>query len=282
MKKKNKKILILGSSGSIGRDLYELLKPDFNVIGTYLNKKHSKFGDYRLDLLNIYSFKKIIKKTQPDFVINTTGIASPEECEQNKKGSYLINYKAAENVSMICVKEKIPFIYFSTDYIFQGNKKNYLEDDIPCPVNYYGITKLLGETVSKDGIILRLPKVILLNKFRDSFFQGIIKKNKLKIDNFRIRKFLWTYDLCKVIERMIELNIDNGVYHVCGDELFTKYKLAELFLDIKKIDKKIISIKDKESALRPRRSIMRNKKVKKLGIRFTPLKKVFQSERFNI
>jgi len=281
MKKKTKKILILGSSGRIGKDLYGLFKPDFNVFGTYLNKRNSKLGDHRLDLLNIHSFEKIIKKVQPDFVINATGIASPEECQRNKERAYLINYKIAKNIAVICDEKKIPFVCFSTDYIFEGDKKNYLEEDIPNPINYYGMTKLLGEIVSYEGIILRLPKIILLNKFRDLFFREIMKKGILQLDNFRIRKFLWTYDLYKVIRKIIELNINKGLYHVCGDELFTKYQLAKLFIGIQRLDKKIKPVRDKELASRPKISMMDNRKIKKLGIRFTPLKKVFQSKTFN-
>jgi len=282
MRKEGKKILILGSSGKIGRDLYELFKPNFNVVGTYLSRKDSRLGDYKLDLLNIHSFKKIIEKVHPNFVINATGIASPEKCRKGKRRAYLTNYKTAENVAMVCGKKKISFVYFSTDYIFAGDKKNYLEEDIPNPLNYYGMTKLLGEIISREGIILRFPKVMFLNKFRDPFFREIIRKDVLQLDNFRIRKILWTYDLYKVIKRIFRSNIKKGIYHVCGDEVLTKYQLAKLFLDSQDLNKRIRPVKDKEAAPRPKMSVMTNRKIKKLAIKFTPLKTIFRSKKFNI
>jgi dTDP-4-dehydrorhamnose reductase len=282
MKKKIKKILILGSSGKIGKDLYDLLKPGFDVGGTYLNKAGTKFGDYKLDLLDINSFEKIIGKFKPDFVINATGIASPEKCEHNKKTAYLVNYKIAENVAIICSKKKIPFFYFSSDYIFKGDKRDYLEEDIPNPINYYGITKLLGEIASREGIILRLPKIIFLNKFRDLFFREIMANNILQLDNFRIRKFLWTYDLYKVIKRIISLSIQKGVYHVCGEESLTKYELAKSFLDAEKLNRKIKPIRKKELVSRPEISIMSNKNIKKIGVKFSLMEQIFQSEKFNM
>lgn len=276
----SEKILILGSSGKVGSDLYTLFATDFDVVGTYLNNKKSELTNYRLDLSNIYSLNETIEKLQPDFVINATGIASPEECEQDKKTAYLVNYKAAENVAIVCSERKIPFVYFSTDYIFPGDKKNYSEEDIPNPVNYYGLTKLLGEVASREGIILRLPKVILLNKFRDSFFREIMDKDLLQLDNFRIRKFIWTYDLYKVIKKIIGLEINKGLYHVCGDESLTKYQLAKLFLDIEQLYREINPIKKKEIVWRPKMAVMINKKIKTLGVKFTSLEEIFKSKTF--
>ena len=280
MRRSRKKILILGSSGKIGRDLYELFKSDFSVNGTYFEKKDSKFGDYKLDLLNIDHLKKIIRKVHPCLVINATGIASPDKCEQDKKMAYLANYKIAENVAIICGKKKIPFVYFSTDYVFSGDRKNYIEGDTPNPINYYGLTKLLGEVVSRDGIVLRFSKVIFLNKFRDPFFLEIIGKDSLGLDNFRIRKFLWTYDLYRAMKRIIGLNIKKGLYHVCGDEFLTKYQLAKLFMKSEGLDKKIRPVRAREIALRPRVAVMSNKKIKKLNVKFTPLKEILGSKIF--
>ena len=280
MRRSRKKILILGSSGKIGRDLYELFKSDFSVDGTYFEEKDSKFGDYKLDLLNIDHLKKIIKKVHPYLVINASGIASPDKCEQDKKMAYLANYKIAENVAVICGKKKIPFVYFSTDYVFSGDKKNYIEGDTPNPINYYGLTKLLGEVVSRDGIVLRFSKVIFLNKFRDPFFLEIIGKDSLGLDNFRIRKFLWTYDLYRAMKRIIGLNIKKGLYHVCGDEFLTKYQLAKLFVKSEGLDKKIRPVRTREITLRPRVAVMSNKKIKKLNVKFTPLKEILGSKIF--
>ena len=281
MANKNKSILIFGSSGNIGKNLYYLLRPDFEVVGTYLNTKDKNLGDYQLNLSNHSSLKRIFNKVCPDFVINATGIASPEDCEKDKKRAYLANYKSAENVTLVCAEKKIPFVYFSSDYVFRGDKANYTEEEIPDPVNYYGLTKLLGEVASREGIILRLPRVLFLNKFEDLFFQNILCGNKLALDNFRFRKFIWTYDLSQVIKRLIELEIKNGIYHICGNECLTKYQLGKLFLKGTKLNKKIKPIKEKELVLRPDMSIMSNKKIKKLGVNFTPLADIFKREAFN-
>jgi dTDP-4-dehydrorhamnose reductase len=279
--KKNKKILILGSSGMIGKDLYNLFQSDFFVSGTYLKDEHVSSGKYKLNMLDILAADNLIEEIHPDLIINAIGIPSPEICEEDKKKAYLTNYRVAQNLSYICKEKKISFIYFSTDYIFSGSKKGYTEKDIPNPINYYGLTKLLGEVASEKGLILRLPKIIFLQKNIDPFFQNFTKGKIFSLDNTRPRRFLWTYDLYKAIKIFDELNITKGVYNVCGDDIFTKYKLANLYLEASGIKLEVKPSQKRDLVLRPDSSVLNNNKIKKLGMKFTPIADIFRSKLFN-
>ncbi len=283
MKKIKKTILILGVDGRIGRDLYELLSEDFKIVGTYFSNRKRKAGLYTADILDKKKLAFIVEKTQPDFVINATGLASPDDCLRNKKQAYALNYKIAENVADVCEDKCIIFFYLSTVSVFSGEKYNYIEDDAPDPVNYYGVTKSLGEVVSRKGIILRLPFVIFLSKTCNPFLKKILRSTQLqKVDNSRIRKFLWTYDLYQVIKKIIECGIGSGVYHVCSDEHLSKYKLVKLFLKANCITKKKIKpSKNQKFAKRPKVEIMNNTKIKKIGVKFTNIENIFTSELFN-
>jgi dTDP-4-dehydrorhamnose reductase len=152
------KILILGADGNLGTQLIknsELF--GFNQI--------IPFGRKDLDLLDYDSIISKISKVKPDVIINTAAYNAVDKCEEFEdefKLAKKINSEAVKFLGKAAIKKNSVLVHYSSDYVFGGDvchedgcnddcllkfKENggFREDDEPCPVNKYGLSKLWGE-----------------------------------------------------------------------------------------------------------------------------------------
>ena len=144
------KILVIGGTGRLGRVLNVILqKEKYTII---------PLGSNELDLTGKNVVDKIIRYT-PDYIIHTAALSSVDECERHPNLAYNINTYGTERVANAALKLKVPLLYISTDYVFDGKNPPYSEDDEPNPVNVYGKSKLQGEDFVKrlsSSIIVRV------------------------------------------------------------------------------------------------------------------------------
>ncbi len=97
-----------------------------------------------------------------------------DKAEEEKEECIKVNAVGAKNASYASYKVGAKVIYFSTDYIFDGEKgSSYTELDSPNPLSTYGRSKLLGEIYTKD----HNPNHLIL---RISWLYGIYGKNFVK------------------------------------------------------------------------------------------------------
>jgi dTDP-4-dehydrorhamnose reductase len=174
-----KKIILFGSSGQLGSCLRKKINKNYFKIKCY-NSSNSDIGNFR-------KIKKIFLENKPDIIINTAAITNVDLCETNKKLCYKINTFAVKNLSELCFDYKALLIQFSSDYIYNSNKKIFFnENSLKKPINYYGKCKQLAESeIIKSKcryLILRISWLYSKNKnnFLDFFINTI--KNKKKID----------------------------------------------------------------------------------------------------
>ena len=135
------KLLITGASGALGQSLKKVFKSSFCP-------SHSE-----MDVTNPSSVNKIILSCKPNVLIHAAALVGIRECEENKQKAWLANVEGTQNIvnSLKKLDNNCYLIYMSTACVFAGeNKKYYTEDDIPSPKNYYSITKLCGEMVSRQ------------------------------------------------------------------------------------------------------------------------------------
>ena len=144
------KILVTGSKGQVGFEL---------------NKKLSALGEViaidreELNLEDAQAIKSFIDKIKPDIIINPAAYTAVDKAESEPELANLINTLAPEVLALMASKLNIPLIHFSTDYVFDGLKKEaYVETDKTNPQSVYGKTKCDGEEkvrVHHKHIILR-------------------------------------------------------------------------------------------------------------------------------
>ncbi len=130
------KIAVTGAGGMLGYAIKQVFA-DIELIG--LMRK-----DFDITTLDKTTAK--IKEIKPDYLIHAAAYTDVDGSELNPERAYLINGIGTRNIVIACEAINCPIIYISTDYVFDGSKKEaYNEWDKPNPINKYGLSKLIGE-----------------------------------------------------------------------------------------------------------------------------------------
>lgn len=145
-----KKIVITGGSGRFG----SVLKKKFIKGEIFFPTKKE------LNILNEKKIDKYLKKIKPKILIHLAGLSRPMSIhEKNINKSIDLNIIGTANITKVCKKNNIKLIYFSTHYVYPGNKGNYREEDPLFPINNYAWSKLGGEAsvhMYNNSLILRV------------------------------------------------------------------------------------------------------------------------------
>lgn len=261
------KILITGSTGQVGNALVKNLS-DHQIVS--LTRKE-------FDLRVPDEIKRIIDQHTPDLIINCAAYTNVDEAETNIEQAYSINFEAPKEIARKAYECDVPFIHFSTDYVFNGEKKcSYKEDDLPHPLGIYGKSKLAGENAIKEvgGQFYIFRTSWVYSYIGNNFFLTMKKmceeKDELKIVNNQYGVPTSNYFIAQQINKIIPYIDKNniGVYHLVPDGSCSWYEFSKQIIgklnpnfNLKKIFP-IESIKYKTKAKRPQNSILSNKKVK--------------------
>jgi dTDP-4-dehydrorhamnose reductase len=159
------KILITGSNGLLGQKLvYKLLdNPSVEVIATSKGPNRiSRKDGYRyfsLDISNREEVIRLISEVKPECIINTAAMTNVDACENDKPGCKALNIDAVSHLVEGAKLTNAYFVHLSTDFVFDGKKGPYREEDIPNPLSYYADSKLQSEKIVEasglDWAILR-------------------------------------------------------------------------------------------------------------------------------
>lgn len=145
------KILLLGKTGQIGRELQRTMPALGDVIS---------FGRADVDLGDQSALCAALSAHQPDVIVNAAGYTAVDQAESQPKAATLINTHAVATLARYAKRSQALLVQYSTDYVFDGsNPSPYTETDTPNPLNVYGVTKLAGEAAvldsGCDALILR-------------------------------------------------------------------------------------------------------------------------------
>ena len=199
-----KNILILGAAGLLGASLSTFLIKYFNVFITYNNSPHFIKDEYmyvskRIDITDRESLQSFVSEANPRYIINCAALTDVDLCEKNKSLAYDINVAGMKNL-LSATSNKCKILHISTDYIFDGKKQLYSEDDIPNPISYYGKTKLESENIlrtsNRESLILR-TSVLFNNSSKNNFYswvRGALENNKeIHVVTDQISNPTWTW-----------------------------------------------------------------------------------------
>jgi dTDP-4-dehydrorhamnose reductase len=224
------KILITGANGQLGWELGQLAKsyPAFEFVLVDRSK---------LDLTFPETFEKIIHSIAPDCIVNTAAYTAVDKSETEKELSYTVNATAVQALASICKNLAIPFITYSTDYVFDGEATQpYTISTKVDPVNYYGSTKAAGESMAmeanEDTIIIRTSWVFSShgNNFVKTMMRLMKERAQLNIVADQKGRPTYAKDLAIATMKMIEaMNVGKsirGVYHYANQGETTWYDFA--------------------------------------------------------
>lgn len=256
------KILIIGSNGMLGKDLMAVLAP-YEPIGV---------DRAEMDLTDPEAVSKKFEEVQPEIVINAAGYTAVDVAEtpDGQQEALAINGIAVGTLAELCAQHDIPLVHFSTDYVFDGMKMGeYKENDTPSPINQYGQSKLLGESLlQKYATKFYLIRTSwLYGKHGKNFVQTMIdlgnKGHQLTVVNDQIGKPTWTYDLAESVLTLLVEHRPYGIYHLVNEEAVSWYDFAvEIFKQLE-MPVDILPVSSQEfsrPAPRPRNSALANTK----------------------
>ena len=218
--------LIVGSSGKIGRYFVKYLNR--KAIFTYnkhIIKKGIKFDILKDDINKIINKKKIQK------IIILSGISSPDDCFKYKEMSRNINIISTKKLISKIIKKRLYFIFFSSEFVYDGSRGNYSESYPAKPINIYGKQKFLIEkfinSKTKNCAIFRIGKTygdeLSDQSFVASFFNSLIKgKRVFNIAADQKLSPLYVKDLIKIIKIFLKKKI-RGTYNIGGSEKISRY-----------------------------------------------------------
>jgi dTDP-4-dehydrorhamnose reductase len=164
------KIVIIGAGGRLGAALMREYRGKYDVAG---------FNRTQLDLSNLNGVRERLRATNFDVLINAAAFTNVDLCETERDRAFLINAEAPGVLARICCDKRAKLIHFSTDYVFDGEKRApYTEEDEAKPISVYGESKLAGETnvlaTENRHLVVRVSWVF--GPDRPSFIDGIIKR----------------------------------------------------------------------------------------------------------
>ena len=232
-----KTILIFGGSGFVGGNIALSAKKMGHKVYVADRTHKEKLSDFNFvscDISNLESIAPLIRKIMPDIVVNSAAIADIDFAEREKEISMLINFESAVAIAKVCAVHQIKYIFLSSDAVFNGNKSEYFETDIPYPVNYYGQTKALAEEgiieVCPQGVIVRISLVLGLPLDGGNSFVADLK-NKLQSEAvlYAPTDIVRTpIDVKTLSSAILELGLSDfsGIIHIGGLEKINRYDLT--------------------------------------------------------
>lgn len=227
------KILVTGSNGLLGQKIvYQLLKtPGVEVIATSkgANRISLKNGYhyFSLDITDNVAVKRVIDEVRPDCIINTAAMTNVDACENDKAGCTALNIDSVKYLIEAAKPYNSHLIHLSTDFIFDGKKGPYREEDAPNPLSFYASSKVESENLVMDsGLDWAIIRTIIIYGVVDDvqrsnlvlWTKSSLEQNKsINVITDQFRSPTLAEDLAEACVSAA-MKRAQGVYHVSGPE----------------------------------------------------------------
>lgn len=236
------RVLITGANGQLGNALTDFLQLKKVVVYA--------FGKDQLDILQINDLRNAIEYSKPTHIINCSAFTDVKEAELNKSLCYSTNVNGINNLTSLSSDYNIKLIHFSTDYVFDGKKKDgiYYEDSITNPLNYYGYTKLISEQIIiktfTNFAIIRTSW--LYGNSNYDFVSKIIslaeKGKEIIVKDDEFGSPTYVMDLVEFTFEVMEMNLV-GIIHFSNLGLVSRFEFAKKIIELFEYNNKVVSTK---------------------------------------
>ncbi|WP_159722062.1 dTDP-4-dehydrorhamnose reductase [Enterococcus sp. CSURQ0835] len=262
-------ILLTGGNGQLGTELRHLLdEKKMDYVST---------DAHDLDITDEAATMKYITELKPELIYHCAAYTAVDKAEdEGKELDEKINVDGTRNVANAAKAAGSTLVYISTDYVFDGKKKDgmYAVDDQTNPQNEYGRTKLLGEQavqeIMEDYYIIRTSWVFGI--YGHNFIYTMQKlaetHDQLTVVNDQFGRPTWTRTLAEFMVYVIEKSAPFGVYHLSNENSCSWYEFAKEIL--KETNVKVLPVTSAEypqKATRPQYSVMDLSKAENLGFK---------------
>src|SRR5437763_11237684 len=234
-----KRLVIVGAGGRLGAALVREYAGFFHVVG---------FNHAQLDLGKPEHVRATLGGLEFDTLINTAAQTNVDRCETHQEEAFALNAEAPKVLAEICGKNQARFIHISTDYVFDGEKREpYTEEDEARPISVYGESKRAGEenvlavqdrsasakTTMDRHLVVRVSWVF--GPERPSFIDAMIKRAREEehidavADKFSTPTF--THDIAEMVSRFFDVDVPGGILHFANNGECSWQEYAQYALD---------------------------------------------------
>ena len=236
-----KKLWVTGASGLLGWHLCQVAKQDWTVYGAYWTKPLEMPGIRveQLDLQDLPALKQYFKTIRPEAVIHTAAQSKPNICQLKSDETYPINVTAAVNLAKLCAEAEIPYVFTSSELVFDGQNPPYSESDPISPINHYGEQKAIAETeileVYPFAAVCRMPlmfgaKTPTAQSFLQPWLQTLRAGKRLNLFTDEVRTPISATSAAKGL--LLALEKVHGRLHLGGHERISRYQLGQLLVQV--------------------------------------------------
>lgn len=221
------KVLVTGVKGQLGYDIVnECKKRNIDAIGVDVEE---------MDITDADIVSKVIKESNVDAVIHCAAWTAVDKAEDEIETCKKVNVTGTENIVAVCEELDLPMMYFSTDYVFDGEgTEPWQEYGKRNPLNVYGQTKYEGELAVEKlakHFIIRIAWVFGVNG--NNFIKTMLRLGKergaVSVVDDQIGSPTYTYDLARLCVDMIQTD-EYGCYHATNEGICSWYEFAcEIF-----------------------------------------------------
>lgn len=281
-------LLVIGASGLLGQHLILRGKDYYEMIlGTYFSNpfKIEEVEALKLDIVSEQDVFELFDEKRPDSAIIASALTGVDYCEEHPEEATALNEEGALNIAKACREHGTKLLYVSTDYVFDGERGDYTEDDEPNPINVYGKTKLGGERavldIAPDSLVARVCVLFGWNRLtaKTNFVTWVL--DRIEADNpvelFQDQTITPTYadEVSGVLLELIKKQVF-GVFHASGSQAVSRYDMGRLIARTFGLnDEMVVPIPTSDAGLAARRpsdsSLSVEKIEEELNMRMNPI-----------
>lgn len=235
------KILILGSSGMIGRTMFHVLaqRLEWQVYGTVRSKVFEGAAPgpviTAVDLTNQDHLVRLFGQIHPDVVVNCAGLTKHLPEGNTPIPALTMNALLPHRLAQLCEIAKVRLIHISTDCVFSGAVGNYIEQDATDASDIYGRTKALGEVITTNALTLRTSTIGHEYGTRLGLLEWFLAQSKCNGFRHAIFSGLPSVEFARVVRDIVIPDFSlNGLYHVGASPINKLTLLQEIAYIYKK------------------------------------------------
>jgi dTDP-4-dehydrorhamnose reductase len=268
-------IIGTGLSGMVGSRIVQLLESTYTFTNLSL--------ETGVDITDRAAVENYIVGSDAPWVFHMAAMTDVDGAEKEKElkeqsKSWMVNVEATRNVAEVAKRAGKKLLYISTDFVFDGTKQEYTEEDVPNPQGWYAITKYEGEKIVStvpNSLIIRIANPYCTEvSVRPDFVHKIMQRlvDGLPVSAPDNQLFLPTFvdDIARAIDALVKSDAQ-GIYHVVGSGGLSPYAVAQKIATVVGVDPSVVGKTTfeeffKNRAPRPQFANLSNKKVSALGV----------------
>ena len=244
----DKKVLITGASGLLGRDVTRVFLADktWSTLGLAFSRSGGDLDLRKCDVTDRDQVEAVVREFRPTVILHSAAERRPAVVTVQEEKTKTLNVLATQILCELAQEVGAYVLFISTGAVFDGSEPPYFPTDPPNPVSRYGISKAEGEKAvmesSPDNVVLRVP--LLFGKV-ESLDESSVTSLLLKVKNsgtpalidHRKQRFpTWTLDLANAVKILVDARSQNpeltGYFHWSGAEMMTKYEMSMAMAEV--------------------------------------------------